>query len=163
MLFLSSLDWSVWGIIFNENHTSLIQKWRSKYTSSQRALDEARSEIKFKADKIHNLELKIEGLESEYKKELQSAKEKLGSHSKCRKEIDLLKEAVNQKEVQLAGVRNEMEDVRKFLQGKVEMVLKEKEEEHGKYVLKLKEERESLIKEVRMIIISLYNLQGFSW
>jgi len=132
-----------------------IEKWRGKYTNSQRSLEEARTEIKFKTDKIHNLELKIEGLENDFKRDLLTAKEKLGNHNKCKKEVESLRETLNQKEVQLTDITNEMVDVRKALQYKIEAVLREKQEEHDRYELRLTEERESMTKEFDLKFNSL--------
>ena len=111
-------------------------------------MEEARSDIKFKTDTIHSLELKIEGLESDFKKDLQAIKEKAGNHSKCKKEIDGLKETLSRKDIEISDIKSEMDDVRNALQDKIEAVMKEKDEERNRFELKIKEERESLIKEV---------------
>ena len=95
--------------------------------------------------------MKIEGLENDFKKDLQTAKERLGNHNKCKKEIESLRETLNRKDVQLVDMTNEMVDVRKALEYKIEIVLREKQEEHDRYEVRLTEERESMTKEVRRI------------
>lgn len=125
-----------------------------KFTSSQRALEEARSEIRFKTDKIHSLELKIEALDNDSKRDLQLAKEKAGNHNKCKKEIDTLKESINEKDAQINSLRIELEKTKMEFQQKIDILLKEKEEEHERYEERMKQERESMLKEVMKLILS---------
>ena len=139
----------------------LLQKWRSKFTASQRALEDARSDTRFKTEKIHSLESKIELLESDIKKELQIAKDKAGNHNKCKKEIDSLKGTLNQKEAQIIGLNIEMEDSRRAFQVEIASIEKEKEEQREVYETKIKEEKESLLKEVRENSAMLLVLSSF--
>ena len=127
----------------------MLQKWRSKFTNSQRSLEEARSELKFKTDSIHSLESRIEALENDFRKDLQAAKEKLGNHNKCKKEIDFLKEAMVLKEAELEKSKREFEEHVKHMENKIEVMMKENEERLKEQEGIYKSEKEAMLKEVR--------------
>ena len=105
--------------------------------------------MKFKADTIQTLDLKIETLENDFKRDLQLAKDKLGSHTKCKKEIESLREMLDQKEKQVDKLTDDLIQQTEEMQRKLDKVLEEKQKELEENEIKFQEEKELLQKEVQ--------------
>ena len=105
--------------------------------------------MKFKTDTIQTLDLKIETLENDFRRDLQLAKDKLGSHTKCKREIESLREMLDQKEKQVDKLTDDLIQQTEEMQMKLDKVLEEKQKELEENEIKFQEEKELLQKEVR--------------
>eukprot|EP00794_Sanderia_malayensis_P014103 gene14103-15576_t len=106
-----------------------IEKWRQKFTISQKSLEECQAQLKNRDEKISSLGQKLQLINAENKKNLQSAKQKFGNHSECKLEVENLKKLLSLKEKEVETLMYENKIIKLDCEEKLEAFVKKHDEE----------------------------------